>query len=331
MTEYNKLNSNIISTGCYVPETIINNSDLVNLPPSVLSLIEMKTGVKSRRFATDSQCTSDLAIIAATSCLSKINFDPSQLDALILATSSPDRIQPATATRVQYEIEAMNAFAFDINSVCSGGVFALTIADSLIKSNRCKNILIIAVDIYSKFLDKSDLSTFPYFGDGAGSILLSARNDTKGGILNSVLKTDGSKADIVQIPAGGTKLPFDKIINHKDIYFKMVGREVYQFAVKKGTEIIEGILDNENIHKDQIKLIIIHQANINIIKEISTNIGIHFDKFIINLDRYGNTAAASVFIALDEAIELGRINRGDLFLMVAFGGGLSWGANLIRY
>lgn len=320
----------ILSTGSYVPDNIVTNKELRQFPPSVLQLITQKTGIEARRFADTSQCTSDLAIIAANRCLSKIGFDPQKLDGIVLATSSPDRIHPPTATRVQHKIGASKAFAFDLNAVCSGGVFAMTIADSLIRSRFSENILVIGVEIYSTYLDPGDFSTYPYFGDGAGAVLLSANAETPKGIIQSILKNDGSRADIIQVPAGGTMLPYVRIKNPKDLYFKMVGREVYKFAVDAGASVIREMITETAINKNDIKFIITHQANINIIRELSIKLDIDFNKFIINLNRYGNTAAASIFIALDELFDSMRVSNGDLIMLVAFGGGLSWGANLIR-
>jgi 3-oxoacyl-[acyl-carrier-protein] synthase-3 len=320
----------IISTGCYVPDRIVTNDDLSQFPENSIPLIEQKTGVKERRFANDAQCTSDLAIQAAARCIQKIQFDPEYIDSLILSTSSPDRTQPATATRVQQQIGAQKAFAFDINSVCSGGIFALHIAHSLIKAGLCKNILVIAAELYSKHLNPKDFSTFPYFGDGAGAVLLSEGHDNIG-IMHTILKTDGSGADLLQVPAGGTMLPYTRIENQNDVYFKMRGKEIYQFAITKGTEIVEELIDGSDIARDQIKFIIAHQANVNIIRELSDRLNIKYDKFFVNLDKYGNTASASIFIGLDELVESGKVGTGDLVVLVAFGGGLSWGATLLKF
>jgi len=325
------ISSVIASTGSYLPETVISNHGLEKIPPSLAALIEQKTGVKTRRFAGPSQCTSDLAIAAAENCLVRVGFDPVRLDAVILGTSSPDRIQPATATRVQHKIGAVNAFAFDLNSVCSSGVYALKVADAFIKSGYSQSILVVAAEIYSRYLDPKDFSTYPYFGDGAGAVLLTAAANTDRGLLYSLLKTDGQKADVIQIPAGGTMLPYTRLENPKDVFFKMVGREVYDFAVNEGTNIIEQIIREAKVEKEEISYIVAHQANINILKEISSRTGLPLEKFVVNLDRYGNTAAASVLIALDELLASGQVKAGELILLVAFGGGLSWGANLFRY
>lgn len=321
--------SRIVSTGSYLPENIVTNNMLKQFPEDALKLIELKTGVKTRRFADPGECTSDLAVKAATACLNKAGFDPKQIDAIILATSSPDRIQPATATRIAYMLKSNNAFAFDINSVCSGAVFGFAIADSLIRANICNNVLLIASEVYSKFLNPTDFSTFPYFGDGAGAVLLQIDRERPSKIF-SLLKTDGSGSDIIQIPGGGTMTPFNSRKSDSDFFFKMKGREVYAFAIEKGTQIINEILEKYNVHKKEIKYVIPHQANINIIKELSNNTGIDISKFFINLDKYGNTAAASALIALDELITNEKNEEGDIILIVAFGGGLSWGACLVE-
>lgn len=309
------IKAKIISTGSYLPERVMRNDELKQFPENSYRLIELKTGIKERRHVNDGESTSDLAVKAARKCLEKVEFNPTDIEAIILATSSPDRIQPATATRVQHEIGASNAFAFDINSVCSGSVFGIYLADALIKADRCDNVLLIASEVYSRLLNPDDFSTFPYFGDGAGAALFYGKNDSETGVISSLLKTDGSGADLVQVPAGG--------------FFQMDGKAVYNFATNKAPEIINELLTTTGIGKDEIKYVISHQANINIIKEISLKTGIALDKFIINLDKYGNTAAASILIGLDELYSSAIIQEGDLVLTVGFGGGLSWGANLI--
>lgn len=320
----------IASTGSYLPDNIVLNEQLSQFPAVHMQLIAQKTGVKSRRVASEIQATSDLAFLAAKDCLQKVGFDPSQLDMIILATSSPDRIHPATATRVQELLRASNAFAFDVNSVCSGGIFALSIADSFIRCGKCKNALVIGAEVYSRFLNPNDFASFPYFGDGAGAVLLQRTDEEVDGILSCLLHTDGSGADVIQIPAGGSRKPGWKVENQGEYYFKMNGKEVYQFAITRASEIIDKCLLKNRIDKGQIQAVIAHQANVNILQEISSRTGISYDRFFINLDKYGNTAAASVFIALDEALANGFIQKGDLCLLVGFGGGLSWGTTLIR-
>lgn len=320
----------ILSTGSYLPERIVLNEELTHFPESSLKLISEKTGVTSRRIAADNQCTSDLAINAASVCLEKSDFPAELVDGIIVSTSSPDRIQPATATRVQHQLGAGKAFAFDINSVCSGSIFGIYLADSLIKSEKCGNVLFIAAEMYSKILNRNDFSTYPYFGDGAGAIFFIRSDDASEGVLHSLLRTDGSGSEVICVPGGGTMLPFDKMTDLGSAYFRMKGRAVFDFAVERGAEIILQTIEEAQVALDEIDCYICHQANVNVIHNIADKIGAPHEKFFVNLDRYGNTASASVPIALDEAISQGVISQGSMVVTVAFGGGLSWGANLIR-
>lgn len=320
--------ASIAATASYLPVNEVKNEDLNWFPETALKTISEKTGVNARRMAADDQCTSDLAFIAAQCCLEKVGFNPNDIEGIIVATSSPDRIQPATAARVQHLLGAHNAFAFDINSVCSGSVYGISLADALIKSGNHDNILFVAAEIYTRILNKRDFSTYPYFGDGAGAILFKAGSDA--GVLHSVLRTNGTGSDVICVPGGGTMMPCRQIANLRDAYFKMDGRAVFSFAVDKGAEVINEVLHRARMSVTDIGLFISHQANINILDRIAEALGVPADKFFVNLDRYGNTASASVLIALDEALASGKVSPGDLIVTVAFGGGLSWGANVIR-
>ena len=322
-------NSVIFSTGSYLPELIVSNEDLTHFPASSLKLIAEKTGIKSRRISPEGECTSDLAIKAAVRCLQKVDFPAEKVQGIVLSTSSPDRMQPATATRVQYQLGATNAFAFDINSVCSGSTFGICVADALIKSDKFENILFIASEMYSKILHKKDFSTYPLFGDGAGAILFRAGNSDRG-VYHSCLMTDGGGSDAVCVPAGGTMIPFEKIKSPRMAHFKMNGPAVFEFAPEKAAEIILRLLEEAGVSLQEVDWFISHQANINIIEAIASRLGVLEEKFLVNLDRYGNTASASVLVALDEAISGNIIREGDLIVTTAFGGGFSWGANLIR-
>jgi len=323
------MRAKLVSTGGFVPERIIQNADLTQFPSGVLHLIEAKTGIASRRHAAADECASDLAIKAARLCLDRAGFDASQLDAVLLATSSPDRIQPATSTRVQHALGATRAFAFDINAVCSGAVYGICLADSLIRAGTCRSVLVIGAEVYSKFLNPGDFSTYPYFGDGAGAALFCASADDRFGVLDSVLHADGAGADLVQVPAGGARLNASKVTNDKDCYFQMDGRAVYAFATTRAPEVIGELFAKAGIAREAVRYVITHQANLNIIREIASKVGIDFGRFITNLERYGNTAAASILLALDELYESGSVKDGDLLVTVGFGGGLAWGANLI--
>lgn len=322
--------AHILSTGSYLPDRILSNEDLSQFSAEARKLIAEKTGVLTRRHAAEHQCTSDLAVEAARACLQKIDFPPENLDGIVLSTSSPDRMQPATATRVQHGLGAANAFAFDINSVCSGGSFGIAVADSLIRSGAFRTILFVASEMYSKILSPRDFSTYPFFGDGAGAVLFQAGTGCPRGVQHSCLGTDGSRNDTICVPGGGTMLPFEKMPGPRSAYFRMKGEEVFAFTLDKGPKIIRRLLEESGVGPEEVKRFICHQANINILHGIAGLLGIPKERFFVNLDRYGNTASASVLIALDEAISQGRLVRGDLAVIATFGGGLSWGANLIR-
>lgn len=320
----------VCSTGRYLPEKIIPNEVLTQFSPEARRLIGEKTGVLSRRCAADDECTSDLAIKAARACLRKSGVPPEDIDGIVVSTSSPDRMQPATATRVQHEIGAKKAFAFDINSVCSGGSFGIEVSDSFIRSGKYENILLIAAEMYSRILNKKDFSTYPFFGDGAGAVLLRADASGRRGILHSCLETDGSGNNTICVPGGGTMLPYEKITSPRMAYFKMKGEDVFAFSIDKGPRIIQRLITEAGVDIAEIKLFICHQANINILHRIADSLGLPRERFYVNLDRYGNTASASILIALDEVLSEGRAVPDDLVMLVTFGGGFSWGANLIR-
>ena len=323
-------NAVIFSTGSCLPETVVSNADLTQFPREAIHLIGEKTGVFYRRMASDKECTSDLAAHAAMKCLDIIGYSPQLVEGILLATSSPDRMQPATATRVQHIIGAKKAFAFDINSVCSGSTFGIALAGALIKSGYCENILLVASEIYSRIMNRKDFSSYPFFGDGAGAVFFQASETSTDGVLHSCLRTDGSGSDVISVPAGGTMLPFSEMTNAESAFFRMRGIDVFNFAVDKGPEIILQLLKEANVCVSDIGCFICHQANVNIIHKIADILDVSTDLFFMNLSSYGNTASASVLIALDEAISTGVIAKGDLVVTVAFGGGLSWGANLIR-
>ena len=319
----------IFSTGSFLPEKIVANESLAQLSREAQQLIAVKPGVLTRRHAADTECTSDLAVRAARNCLEKVQFPPEDIEGIILSTSSPDRVQPATATRVQHELGASRAFALDINSVCSGSTFGIAIADSLIKSRAYGNILLVAAEMYSKILNPKDFSTYPFFGDGAGAILFTAGEGDRG-VLHSRLATDGSRSDTICVPGGGTMMPYERMPSPRSAYFRMKGEEVFAFTVDKGPKIIVQLLAEAGLPLQDIQCFVCHQANINILRRIADILGVPFGRFFVNLYRYGNTASASVLIALDEALAEGVIGQDDLIVTAAFGGGLSWGANLLR-
>lgn len=305
----------VVDTAHYLPEHSVWNKDLAEFPERYRKLIEEKAGIVSRRHVTD-ECTSDIGAKAVKNLLDKSGMDPADIDALICATSSPDRIQPATATRIQELCGLRHAFAFDINSVCSGGVFGLKIASSLIRDGL-KNVIVVAAEVYSKILNPKDIATFPYFGDGAGAVLVSDHGIY---ILEDfILGSDGSGADVIQIPAGGSMLPAAQVERQRDYYFFMKGSEVFDFACSKGSEVIKGLMERNKVKPDRI---ITHQANVNIIRRISELTELPYDHFYVNVQNCANTAGASAIIALSECLQVHR--PGDRIFLSVFGGGLSW-------
>jgi 3-oxoacyl-[acyl-carrier-protein] synthase-3 len=320
----------LISTGSWVPGDPIPNSALTQFPAERLPLIQQKTGIAFRHYAGPGETTSDLALKAAQRCLAKVGFPAGQLDAILLATSTPDRLIPATATSVQAALGATQAFAFDLNSVCSGGVFALHMADCMLRAGAHRNILVVSADIYSRFLDPQDFATYPYFGDGASAALLSAvPDDAPVGFAAAYLRSDGNGAGLIQIPAGGARLPHAQMKNPRDAFFKMDGRAVYEFAVTKGTEAVQMTLARAGLQPADLDWLIPHQANQFICEEIARRSGVGVEKLVTNLARRGNTASASLLLALDERRDEAD-PTGKNICLVAFGGGLSYGAMILR-
>ncbi len=322
---------NLVSAGKAFGSNLVFNEDLKNFPEAYWQVIKDKTGVESRYHCKDDEFASDLAIRAAKDCLDKAKMDALSLDAIVLSTSTPDRLIPATAAKVQFAIGAKNAFAFDTNSVCSGGIFAMEVARALLASTKAKNILVIAVDVYSKFLNPEEFSTYPYFGDGAGAVLLSKEKGIAQ-VLEAKLVTDGSGYDLITIPAGGSEIPHGKITDPTLAYFAMDGRDVFEFATQQVPPIIEAYLKENSISKSDISLAITHQANKNIVDKIAESLSIERAKFFTNLERCGNTSSASVFIALAEKLEQsGAMPKGSYAILASFGGGLSVGVAALLF
>lgn len=311
----------IVETSHYLPENIIENKDLTQFPEKYRHLIGEKAGVMARRHVTE-ECTSDLGAKAVQKLIEKSGIDPQSVEALICATSSPDRMQPATATRIQELCGLRNAYAFDVNSVCSGGVYALKLASSLIKDGA-KNVVVVASEVYSKILNPKDIASFPYFGDGAGAVLVSDTGHYE--LKDFVLYSDGSGADVIQVPASGSMLHPSEVDNQKKLYFTMLGAEVFKFACSKGSEVIKTLSKRNDVMPNRV---VTHQANINIINEIAKRTQLPEEMFFVNLQQYANIAGASSIIALDECLEKNQ-SEENIFLVV-FGGGLSWGGCYLK-
>ena len=314
----------IHSFGTYIPPREISNEELSQFPPASLVRIKIKTGVEKRRFS-DGGLSSDLAARAAADCLSKSPFPRDSVDTVILATSTPDRMIPATAALVSEKLKIKNAFAFDINSVCSGGLAALMLAASLVESGTAANVLVIAADVYSRILNPRDFSTYPYFGDGAAALIVSRE---KSGIKigRSLFRSDGSGYGVITVKAGAAEIRPVDLKTPSDSYFSMNGREVFDFAVSRVPEVILHLMDRYGISMCEVRQFILHQANINIIEKISDVIGSDISMFFTNLQKYGNMAGASCLVALSEYLDSSPKIKDGFIILSSFGGGLSWGA-----
>jgi 3-oxoacyl-[acyl-carrier-protein] synthase-3 len=319
----------IIATGIYLPEKRLTNKDLEKIMETTDEWLVQMTGIRERRIAADGENTTDLAVNAAEACLKNANFDAAELDMIIMATYTPDRLYSASGCVVQDRIGATKAAAFDIEVACSGYVYGLTIAAQFIKSGMYKNVLVIGADINSRFMDYTDRKVSILFGDGAAATLVS-RCEPGIGVLESVLGSDGSGSEKLFLPAGGAKMPAShQTVENNLHYMYMDGNAIFKWSVRKVPKVMDEILAINNLTFDDIQLVIPHQANIRIIEAIAKRFDCPMDKMFVNLDKYGNTVAATIPIALHEAIEEGRVAKGDKVLLIGFGGGLTWGGQVI--
>jgi len=317
--------ASIIGTGSYVPQKVLTNSDLEKMVETSDEWIMDRTGIKERRISADNEATSDLALIAAKKALESARLDPKELELIIVGTSSPDMLFPSTACIIQDKIGAVNAAAFDVSAACSGFNCALTAASSFIESGIYNNVMVIGADTLTKYLDWTDRNTCILFGDGAGAVILKATNDGSGVIAN-YLGAEGSGGKYLIMPGGGSRDP-----EAKKRFIWMDGKEVFKFAVKVLPKCIKAVLEKAELKISDISLLIPHQANTRIINFAMKIFGLSKDKVYVNLDRYGNTSAASIPIALDEAVKEGRIKKGDIVVLAGFGAGLTYGANVIKW
>lgn len=325
------LYSEIIATGSGVADRLIPNEFFSYLVEDADNWIQSRTGIRERRFVNENQSTSDLATDAAKNALAEAGMDAAELDCIIVATSTPDMSLPATACMVQKNIGASNAFAFDMNAVCSSLVFGIDTADSFIKSGKCRTAMVIGADTYSKILDFNDKGSCPLFGDGAAAVILRA-TATETGLLQSMIKSDGNGWELIQVPSSGSRKPVTaETIANRETCFFMEGKKVFIFATDIIPKIIEEVTAKAGIKPTDLDYIIPHQANLRIIDHITKKTGIVREKFLLNLDRFGNTAAASVGLVMDENRKNGTIKPGNLVLVLGFGGGLSWGGLLFKF
>lgn len=323
----------ITGTGSYLPERVVTNFDLEKMVNTTDEWIQQRTGIVERRIAEEDVATSDLCIHAARWAIKNAHIDPLDIDMILVATVTPDTFFPSTACYVQKGIGAKNASAMDISAACAGFLYGLDLADGMIKSGRCDTILVVGGEIFNNIIDWNDRSTCVLFGDGAGAAIVQATDEPDKGILASYIGSDGDYADIdlLGIPAGGSRMPVTaEAIDQKLDKLQMNGREVFKLGVRLMPEAAQRVLREADVSVAEIDLLIPHQANLRIIEAVGDRLGVPREKVYINVDKYGNTSAATIIIALDEAIREGRAKPGDLLLFVTFGAGLTWGSTLLR-
>ncbi len=318
----------LTGTGSWLPEKILTNDDLAKIVDTSDEWIRTRTGIRQRHIAAEGELTSDLATRAAERALEAAGREASEIDMVLVATSTPDNTFPATATTVQANLGITHGGpAFDLQAVCSGFVYALATADSFIRSGAADRVLVIGAETFSRILDWTDRGTCVLFGDGAGAVVLEAgegRGDISDrGILSTRIHADGRQKDLLYVDGGPSST---QTVGH----LRMKGREVFRHAVVRIAEVMEEVMEETGVGPDDIALFVPHQANIRILEGTAKKIGLDPDKVCITVDRHGNTSAASIPLALDEAVRKGRVGEGDLVLLEAMGGGFTWGASLVR-
>ncbi len=322
----------IIGTGSYVPEKILTNDDLSQIVETDDEWITTRTGIKERRIAADDEYTSDMGAKAALAAMEQAGITGDEIDLILVATATPDMVFPATACFVQTKIGAKRAACLDISAACAGFLFAVEIAQQFITCHTYDTVLVIGAEKLTTITDWTERNTCVLFGDGAGAAILRHRDSGSHGLISTHIASDGKFADILWMPGGGSRHPItrDNVDDHLQT-IKMSGKEVYKQAVIAMVDAAKKALEKAGLTIDDIACVIPHQANVRIIEAIADRLKIPVEKVFVNLDRYGNTSAAAVAIALDEANRSGRIKAGDYVLMVVFGGGLTWAGSVIEW
>ncbi len=325
-------NVTILGTGSYLPDTVSTNAALAARLGIDPDWIVAKTGILERRVADPDEATSNLATRAAERALDAAGVAPEQLDLIVVATSTPDEVLPATACRVQANLRAYQAPAFDIDAVCAGFLYGLATLDGMLRSDPERRFaLLVGADTYSRILDYDDRRTAVLFGDGAGAVVL-GKTDRSSGILATSLRADGDLADLVRVPAGGSRLPASaETVASGQHYFLMEGQEVRTYVERMFPEVIEQTLKQAGLTLDDIDLIVPHQANGVLLRQCARMLELDVDRMHLTVERYGNTGAASVPITLDDAVRVGAVHPGDALLLVAFGGGMTTGGTAVRW
>ena len=326
MTE--RIYARIAGTGSYLPEKVLTNDDLSKIVDTSDEWIAARTGIRERHVAAEGETTGDLAYHAAVRAMEAAGVEASELDLIVLGTTTPDLIFPSTACLLQHRLGANGCPAFDVNAACSGFIYALTVADKFIRSGAAKTALVVGAETLTRMLDWTDRSTCVLFGDGAGAVVLKADSDT--GILSTHMHADGGKKELLWNPVG-VSVGFKPGEHNAGVKVLMTGNEVFKHAVKALDSVVEETLDANGLDRHAIDWLIPHQANLRIIEATAKRLDMPMERVIVTVDRHGNTSSGSVPLALDEAVRSGRVKRGQLVLLEAFGGGFTWGSALMRY
>lgn len=321
----------IVSTGRYLPERVMTNEDLERLVDTSDEWIRERTGIRERRIACSEMGAAEMGAAAARIAMERADVKPGELDLIVVSTATPDRLLPSTACDVQALLGASNAAAFDIDAACSGFLYALSVAEGYLAAGRGEIALVVSTEKMSAIVDWTDRSTCVLFGDGAGAAVVK-RSENGRGVVSSFMRSDGTLAELLWRPGGGAKVPFDtKVLEERSHLVKMAGREVFKAAVRSMAEAADQALQRAGLTGEDVDLLIPHQANIRIIEATAKYANIPMEKVYVNVDRYGNMSSATLPIALDEAIEEGRVKPGANVLMVAFGAGFTWASTVMRW
>ncbi len=325
------LHARIIATGSYLPESVVTNHDLEKIVDTTDEWVMERTGIRERRIADASQAASDLAFEAAQRALKAAHLKAKDMDLIMVATCTPDMAFPSTACILQDRLNAKNAAAFDVNAACSGFIYGLHLANALIKTESHKRILLVGTEVLSRVTDWQDRTTCVLFGDGAGAVIIEGTKEHRG-ILSTHIHSDGSLGSLIMLPGGGSRTPASRdMLIRKLQYIKMKGNETFKVAVRSLEDVAARTIEANGLDPEQLSLLIPHQANLRIIQATAKRLNLPEEKVFINIERYGNTSAASVPIALDEALQAHKIHEGDYILLEAFGAGLTWASALLKW
>jgi len=323
-----RIHSRIAGTGSYLPEKVLTNADLAKFVDTSDEWIVARTGIRERHVAAEGETTSDLAYHAAMRAMEAAGVGPTDLDLIVLGTTTPDLIFPSSACLLQHKLGAAGCPAFDVNAACSGFIYALTIADKFIRSGAAKTALVVGAETLTRMLDWNDRGTCVLFGDGAGAVVLKA--DAETGILSTHMHADGGKKELLWNPVG-VSVGFKPEEQNAGVRVLMTGNEVFKHAVKALDSVVDEALTANGLDRHQLDWLVPHQANLRIIEATAKRLDMPMERVVVTVDKHGNTSSGSVPLALDQAVRDGRIQRGQLVLVEAFGGGFTWGSALLRY